>query len=177
MAELATIARPYAEAVFRLSSEQGEVNQWNEWLNKLAGLVNNPEITAIISHPNVLADQLKNLFTSFIGNSNRSMNNFLQTLIENRRLTILPQIALMFEQLRQASAGEQTAQIACAFPLAEQQIKSLLAKLEQHFKTRLTAEVTVDPALIGGFLVTVGDKVLDASVKGKLEAMSSTLKN
>jgi F-type H+-transporting ATPase subunit delta len=96
-------------------------------------------------------------------------------LIDNKRLPALPEIAAQFRSLKNAGAGVSDAQIFSAFALDGQALSDTVAVLEQRFARKLSAKVTVDPELIGGIRVVVGDEVLDTSVKARLEQMKTAL--
>jgi F-type H+-transporting ATPase subunit delta len=176
MAEIVTIARPYAEAAFRLAREQGSLATWSETLDKLASLAASPDVASLIIHPNVSADQLVELFRAAVdGQSGAEASNFIRMLADNDRLAALPQIALLFEEMKHGEEGVKEAEIVSAFPLSEEQVATLARQLESRFQAKLEVVVTVDPSLIGGVRVVVGDKVLDASVRSKLDAMRTAL--
>ncbi len=176
MAEIVTIARPYAEAVFRLAREQGTLAAWSEKLEKLAGLASSPDVAALIVHPNVAADQLAGLFRAAIGaGADDESGNFIRMLADNDRLAALPQVAALYEEMKRGEEGVKEAEIVSAFPLNEEQVATLARQLEGRFQAKLDVTVTVDPSLIGGVKVVVGDKVLDASVRSKLDAMRTAL--
>lgn len=176
MAETVTIARPYAEAVFRLAQEEGKLNDWSTTLAKLASVASMPEVVALIKHPNVSDAQLIELFRSAVGASaGDTTDNFIALLARNDRLAALPEIAALFEEMKGAAEGVKEAEIHSAFPLSDEQVAELARHLEGRFKAKLKVSVTVDPSLIGGVKVVVGDKVLDASVRSKLDAMRLAL--
>ena len=178
MAETVTIARPYAEALFRVAKESGSLTKWSERLALLAQLASNSEVRSAIAHPNVGVAQLVDLFRSACGTAvDAELSNFIQLLAENNRLACLPEIAELYEKYKQTEEGTQEAEIVSAFALNDEQVKSLTPQLETYFKTHLTTSVKVDPALIGGIKVVVGDRVLDVSVRGKLDAMATALNN
>jgi F-type H+-transporting ATPase subunit delta len=176
MAEIVTIARPYAEAVFRLAREQGRLAGWSETLEKLAGLAARPDVAALIVHPNVAAGQLTELFQATVAaGADGETGNFIRMLADNDRLAALPQVAALYEEMKRGEEGVKEAEIVSAFPLNEEQVATLARQLEGHFQAKLDVTVTVDPSLIGGIKVVVGDKVLDASVRSKLDAMRTAL--
>ncbi|WP_153147090.1 F0F1 ATP synthase subunit delta [Dechloromonas sp. H13] len=178
MAESVTIARPYAEALFGAAKESGNLAKWAEQLALLAQVAANPEARAAIGDPNVAAPQLVDLFRSACGTAvGAELSNFIQLLSKNNRLGLLPEIAGLYESYKQAEEGTKQAEIVSAFPIDATQVKSLVPQLEAIFKSRLEASVTVDPELIGGIKVIVGDQMLDASVRGKLDAMATALNN
>ena len=178
MAELVTIARPYAEAVFRLGKEKGALAAWSEHLASLAAYVGNAEVGALIANPGPTAAQKAEIVKSLLGGGvDGDLANFIQVLAANDRLAVLPEIATFFETLKSAEEGVKDAVAYSAFPLDDKQTSDLLPTLEAHFKSKLSLEIKVDPELIGGVKVVVGDQMLDVSVRGKLEAMATALRN
>jgi F-type H+-transporting ATPase subunit delta len=178
MAEPVTIARPYAEAAFRIAQEKKALPAWSAQLSLLSMLAADPQMRACIGNPQLSAPQKSELFRSLAsGRVDDDAAGLIEILARNERLALLPQIAELFEGLRGTAEGVQEAFIHTAFPLADAQLKALVAELEQKFATRLNATVVVDDSLIGGVRIVIGDRVLDKSVRGKLEAMSSALKN
>lgn len=178
MAESVTIARPYAEALFQVAKESGALVKWSERLALLAQLANHPEAHAAIGDPNVAAAQLVELFRSACGSAvDAELSNFVQLLSDNNRLGCLPEIAALFESYKQAEEGVKHAEIWSAFALDDTQVKALLPQLETYFKSKLEASVKVDPELIGGVKIVVGDRMLDTLVRGKLDKMATALHN
>jgi F-type H+-transporting ATPase subunit delta len=178
MAELVTIARPYAEAVFRMALENKALAAWSERLSLLSAIASDERMRVCIGNPELSAGQKSALFKSLIGKALEGGEaNLIDVLASNERLAALPEIAGLFEGLRAAQEGVKEATIYSAFPLDEQQRKTLVSDLEARFKTRLTAEVVVDQSLIGGVKIVVGDQVLDTSVLGKIESLRLALKN
>ncbi len=178
MAESVTIARPYAEALFRAAKESGNLAKWSEQVSLLGQVAANPEARSAIGDPNVAAPQLVDLFRSACGTAvDAEVSNFIQLLCNNDRLGLLPEIASLYDNYKRAEEGTKQAEIMSAFPIDDNQVKALVPQLETVFKTKLEASVTVDPALIGGIKVIVGDQMLDASVRGKLDAMATALNN
>ncbi|MDR2450270.1 MAG: F0F1 ATP synthase subunit delta [Candidatus Accumulibacter sp.] len=178
MAESVTVARPYAQAVFRLAREEGALAEWSGRLGRLAVIAGDPEMERVIGNPEIPARRLAELFGSLSGEpENRELASFIRELAENRRFDVLAEIRAVFESLKDEDEGVQEAMIASAFPLDEKQLSALLKTLEAHFDSRLQGRVEVDPSLIGGVRVQVGDRVFDASVRGKLDAMAEALKN
>lgn len=176
MAELATIARPYAEAAFRLAREQQALVAWSEALGRMAQVAADPEASSLIGHPNVSAVQIEALFRGAAANAGGAeLANFIHLLAENGRLTCLPDIAGQFEDMKRQDEGVKDAVIHSAFPLGEAQVADLKTLLETRFGSRLQLSVVVAPELIGGIKAVVGDQVLDTSVRGKLEAMRTAL--
>ncbi|HRD92613.1 MAG TPA: F0F1 ATP synthase subunit delta, partial [Accumulibacter sp.] len=165
MAELATIARPYAEAVFRVALEDKALTVWSERLSMLSAIAGDSQMRSCIGNPELSAAQKSELFKSLAGQTLAQREaNLIDVLAANERLSALPEIADLFEALKAGQEGVKEATIYSAFPVDEEQRKGLLADLEERFKTRLTADVVVDQSLIGGVKIVVGDQVLDTSV-------------
>jgi F-type H+-transporting ATPase subunit delta len=178
MAESVTIARPYAQAVFQLARESGTLAEWSGRLARLAAIAGDTEMGAVIGNPKFSARQLADLVMSLSGEpKNRELASFVALLAENGRFDVTADVAAMFESLKREDEGVKEAVIASAFPLDGPALAALLKTLEAHFDSRLRGRVEVDPALIGGVRVKVGDQVLDATVRGKLDAMAAALKN
>lgn len=177
MAESVTIARPYAEAVFRLAQETGAQGIWSERLQTLALLVQNGDMASVMGNPRLSAEQVADLVIAVVGDNDVVLGNFVRTLAENRRLALLPEVSRLFDLAKSQEEGVKEAVVQSAFPIDDTQVAALLKELEVRFSTRLTARVEVDPSLIGGVRVAVGDQVLDASVRGKLDAMAVALNN
>ena len=178
MAETATIARPYAEAVFGLADKANALGTWAPLLADMARYAAHPEVQACIANPNLGAKPLYTLFVSLCGDElSEDARNFVRVLIANDRLALLPQIHAQFVELKDAREGMVTANIRSAFPLSNAQLSSLVADLERRFKRRAHPRVTIDKELIGGVRVAVGDEVIDSSVRGRLDEMAAALKN
>lgn len=178
MAEAVTIARPYAQALFRLAKETGTLDAWSARLQRLAEIARDPQMAQAVDNPKLSSAQLADLFLSLSGESdNAELASFVAMLAENERFGMLPDIQSAYEQSKKADVGVKTAFIASAYPLDDAQLADLIKEFEAHFSVRLEAQVAVDPGLIAGVRVAVGDQVLDLSVRGKLDAMAAALKN
>lgn len=178
MAETRTIARPYAEAVFKLAKGKNDLTSWSAMLGLAASVASDTRIRALIGDPKVPSRRLGELLIGICGDRlTDEGRNFILLLAENGRIEILPEVSEMFEQLKIRHEGVLDAKVISAFPLDDAQLQSLLADLEAKFQRRIEANVSVDPELIGGVKVEIGDEVLDASVRGKLEAMAVALKS
>ncbi len=175
MAEAITIARPYAEAAFALASQAGTVPAWAERLDTMAQVAANPDVKACIGNPDLTHTQLASLFLSLCGKVSEEGRSFVSVLAENRRLALLPQVRELFDSFRREREGSLEARILSAFPISEAQKASLVAGLEKKFGRRIQATVELDPELIGGVEVIVGDEVIDGSVRARLAAMAAAL--
>jgi F-type H+-transporting ATPase subunit delta len=176
MAEIATIARPYAEAVFGLADEAKRLGEWSGWLRTLAGVVASPEIAALIGNPQITAGQLYELMLDASRvDLPTEARHLIRVLIDNKRLELLPAIRDQFELLKHEREGVVEADVHTAFPLDEAQLAELVAQLERRVKRKVSPRMHVDQELIGGVRVVIGDEVIEASVRGKLAAMAAAL--
>ncbi len=175
MAELATIARPYAEALFEVASK-GDLNQWAAQIDQLAAVASDEQLQQFAANPKVSADRVFDIVTSVAATPlSDGVKNFLRTLIDNGRLVALPEIAAQFHALKNAHSGVADAKVYSAFPIEPAQLAELATSLEKRFGRKLQPSVEIDPELIGGVRVVVGDEVLDTSVKARLERMKVAL--
>jgi F-type H+-transporting ATPase subunit delta len=175
MAELATIARPYAEALFRVA-KSGNLTAWSDLVSEMAAVASHPDVKAFAGNPKHSDQQVVETFLSLLkSNVNPEAKNFVGMLVENGRLTLLPEIGTQFQALKNAAEGAADAEITSAFELTDAQVNDLVATLEKKFGRKLKPSVTVDNSLIGGVRVTVGDEVLDTSVRAKLQQMHTAL--
>lgn len=178
MAELSTYARPYAEALFRIAKAGGQsgLEDWAAVLSDMGLVAANPDMLALISNPKLSGRQIFDVFTAAVKRSLSSeAQNLVNTLIENDRLAILPSIVELFNDLKNAHEGAADAVIETAFPLDDAQVMALVESMEKKFGVRLKPAVKVDPNLIGGVRVSVGDRTIDTSVRAQLDRMQAAL--
>src|SRR5690625_1599520 len=177
MAELSTIARPYAEALFNsVNSEEGSLETWSELLAGLAQLASHDDVRKALTDPRLNAGQRYDLFIGLTkGELPERAQNMVRLLIDNDRILLLPHISRQFDLLKHQHQGTAEADIVSAYPLSDDQVSGLVAGLEAKFGLKLKRVVTVDKKLIGGVRVTVGDQVLDTSVQAQLARMRDTL--
>ena len=177
MAELATIARPYAEALFEIAAA-GDLNAWSARVTELAELARLPEVLSLASNPKVAPQQFADFIAAALHTPlDEPAKNFVRMLIANHRIELLPAIATQFFELKNAREGAADAEIVSAFPLDGAPLDELVAALAKRFGRKLKPVVTVDPSLIGGVRVVVGDEVLDTSVSARLARMQTALTN
>ncbi len=175
MAELATVARPYAEALFRVA-QAGNLAQWSDLVSELAQIGSHEEVLAYARNPKVSDSDVLAAITALLKSPlTAEAKNFLSMLIENGRIALLPQIGTQFHDLKNGVEGAADAEITSAFDLDAAQTAALVATLEKKFGRKLNPGVTVDPSLIGGVRVVVGDEVLDTSVRARLQQMRVAL--
>jgi F-type H+-transporting ATPase subunit delta len=174
MAELATIARPYAEALFK--AQASDLAGTAAWLDELAAVAGNDQLQQFADNPKVTDQQVFELVSGVVRTAlPESGKNFLRLVIENRRLGALPVVAEQFRALKNAQSGTADAVVYSAFPIDASALADLSATLEKRFERKLNVSVQQDESLIGGIRVVVGDEVLDTSVKARLEQMKAAL--
>jgi F-type H+-transporting ATPase subunit delta len=174
MAELATIARPYAEALFKASST--DLNGTAVWVEALQAIAKNAQLQQFADNPNVTATQVFDVIAGVAKVALPEMaKNFLRTVIENGRLNALPEIAEQFRVLKNAQSGSADAVVYSAFAIDGATLADLAVTLERRFARKLNLSVQLQTELIGGIRVVVGDEVLDSSVKARLEQMKMAL--
>lgn len=177
MAELSTIARPYAEALFASACKsQAGLAPWSELLSELGQVAAQDDVREALTDPRLNVAQRIELFAGLVKTPlTPEGRNLIEVLVSNHRILVLPQIVEQFEQLKNQHEGTALAEIRSAFPLDDSQVQQLVSGLEKKFGLKLKPAVTVDADLIGGVRVTVGDQVLDTSVRAQLARMRDTL--
>jgi len=178
MAELSTIARPYAGALFSAATAAGPgaLESWGAMVDEMASVAAHPQVAELVADPNLNAARTFDLLTGLMKSSLPGpVANFLRTLIDNGRLAALPEVARQYRALKNEAEGVADCLIETAFAMSNEQVNELVGLLTKKFGLRLKPEVKVDSALIGGVRVTVGDHVLDTSVKTQLARMQAAL--
>ena len=179
MAEPVTIARPYAEAVFKLACEGNALPAWSDVLANIDGVVADARVLACISDPKVSAQQLEGLVLGVLSVLSDKLSgdarNFVHVLVQNNRLEFVPLIRAHYEALKREKEGVLEAKIISALQMSDEQVKRLVTQLESKYQRKVTAQVDTDASLIGGVKIVIGDKVIDATVRGKLDAMAAAL--
>jgi len=174
MAELATIARPYAEALFKTAG--GDLDATAGWLDELAAIASNEQLQQFAGNPGVTSVQTFDVMSGVAKTQlPEAAKNFLRAVIDNGRISVLPEIASQFRTLKNARSGSSDAIVYSAYALDDAVLADLAATLEKRFARKLNVTVELEPALIGGVRVVVGDEVLDTSVKARLEQMKMAL--
>ena len=176
MAEFTTIARPYAQAVFKLAQQQQALPAWSDMLGLAAVVAADAGMRKLLDNPRVLPAQLADLFVDICGERlNEDGRNLIRLLAERRRLTVLPEIFGLYEQLKNEAEGAIKAQLITAFPATDAQKQTVAAALKQRFGRDVQLEYITDPTLMGGAIVRAGDLVIDGSVRGKLTRLGTAL--
>ena len=177
MAEPITVARPYAEAVFALAAEANALPVWSEMLRVASAVAADARVQSALDNPKLSAGDKESLFLSICRERlNADGRSFIRVLIAADRIGLLTEVRELFEEMKDEADGVARARITSAFPVDEEQLAGLKAVLERRFGKKIEASVTVDPVLIGGARIVVGDTVIDGSVHGELQAMASHLR-
>jgi F-type H+-transporting ATPase subunit delta len=182
MAELTTIARPYAEAAFELARDANALPAWSSLLRMASAVIADARMAIALDNPSLTVGDKEALLLSVLAPElqrlalDKDGRNFVRVLVEGERIALLPHIAEVFDALKNEAEGVAKADIASAFPLDDAELADIKAALEHKFGKRIEASVSVDPELIGGARITVGDRVIDASVQGQLAAMANQLR-
>lgn len=176
MSELSTLARPYADAVFRMAQGENDLAGWSSRVATLAMIVSDAQVARLIADPAVSSDRVAGLVIDVAGASLGERGaNFVKVLAENGRLTVLPEISVQFETLKANAESTVEATITSAQELTQAQIDELVTGLKARFNRAVTVQVAVDAELIGGAVIAIGDQVIDGSVKGRLQRMTFAL--
>lgn len=178
MAEVITLARPYAQALYSLAKETDTLDVWSESLEFLKSVADDAGFQETVNAPDIQLTDVEDLFLSICSDRvSMEVRNFIQLLVRNGRLSVLDDVARQYESLKAEDEGMVNAVIQSAFDLDEAQITAIADILSKKLNKKISPSVTTDPNLIGGVKVHVGDKVWDASVRGRLQHMAVTLTN
>jgi F-type H+-transporting ATPase subunit delta len=176
MAELATVARPYAEALFKAALEKNALGRVAEGLAFAAAAERDPQMRSALSNPKVSAQQKKELLGAVMGErASPELSNMLSILVDNHREVLVGSIAEQFEALKNEHEKVLRARITSAQPLSDAQRSEIVGALERRYGKKVEAELDVDPGLLGGARVQVGDQVINASVRDALAQMAAAL--
>ena len=176
MAELLTLARPYAKAAFAYASEQGATDNWSNALQVLSATVQDEAFAAYLNRPELTPVEQVSVFAKVLGeHQGQALSNFLTLLAENNRLTLLPEIEEEYELLKSQNNNTVDVVIESAFPMTSVQEQLLTHALEKRFNAAVSVTVEVNPALIAGVVIRTGDQVIDDSALNKLEKMRTRL--
>ncbi len=177
MAEPSTVARPYAEAAFKLADGAGALAGWSDMLAALAAVAEDARVRAAIGDPNLSDAQVAGLFISILaGKLSREAENFVRVLAANGRLELLAEIRAQFAALKNEREGVVEAEVQSAFELSDAQVRDLVQRLEKKTGRKVKARIEVDKDLIAGVRVVLGDKVIDGSARAQLAALDTALK-
>lgn len=176
MTDKTTIARPYARAVFEEAKAHGGLAAWSQALAAGSIAVRDPRVAVLLDNPKVSRSELAELLISIAaGKLDETGGNFIRTLAENHRLPLLPEIAALFEEMKNDAEGVADVTVTSALQLTQPQLQALEQALARRLKRQVRLHTELDPALIGGAVLRSGDLVIDGSVKGRLERISHEL--
>jgi F-type H+-transporting ATPase subunit delta len=176
MADRSTIARPYAKAAFRQAQAASQLDRWSTLLDRAAAAVADKRVAALIGNPRVTPAQLADLVMAVAGaDLNDHERNFVRVLADNRRLRILPDIARLFQAMKDDAEGTVDVTVTSAAAMPEAGREQIAAALARRFGRKVRIHTEVDPTLIGGAVVRAGDLVIDGSIKSRLERMAFEL--
>jgi len=177
MAEISTIGRPYAVAIFNLAKEEKTLSVWSDMLSLMRGIVENEDVNSFINDSKVLDIDREKILLDICGDKiNTSGKNLIKLLVENKRLLILSVITALFEELKDKDEGVIEAQIIMAEQPDKKLVNNLIQSLEKRFDKKIEGKVVIDKSIVGGTKIIVGDTVIDASVRGQLDNLAYTLK-
>jgi F-type H+-transporting ATPase subunit delta len=178
VAEVSTIARPYASAIFKIAKDNKELANWSDFLSLLSAVISDETMGAYLQDAKVFDTDREKILTDLTKNQMvKHGENLIKLLIENKRLMVLPAIASHYEELKSVEEGAIEAQIIVAEKPDAKIINNLVSSLEKKFNKKIESNVVVDKSIIGGTKIIVGDSVIDASVKGQLNSLAYTLKS
>ncbi len=172
MANVNVIAKPYAKAAFEFANEHKAIEQWSNKLNAFASIVESDSVASIIAIPMFSQTEIVAVVK---GQLDQNFANFLSLIADNKRLELLPSIALQFEEIKNTQSNRRFASVILAYEADAAVQENLKLNLEKKFNCSIDLDVQVDSAIIGGAIVKVGDTVIDDSVSGRLEKMKSVL--
>jgi F-type H+-transporting ATPase subunit delta len=176
MAELSTVARPYAKAAFEYAQQTGKVADWSAMLGFAAQLAADADFADYLSRPTLTAAQQGELFLQAAGNAiDAEGRNFITHVIAHKRLAALPAISSLFDALKAEAEKAADVEVTSAFSLSDAQQSALAAELTRKLGRQVKLTTLVDSSLIGGVVVRSGDLVIDGSVRGKLSKLAATL--
>jgi F-type H+-transporting ATPase subunit delta len=180
MAEAATIARPYAKAAFLAARDAKALPPWSAALTQGASLAADASIEDLITNPKISVDQVVAMFAGLTGagaDVDAHWQNFVRLLASNKRLHVLPEIAVQYEMLRAQYENELDVQVTSAVALSPAQQDKLAGALKTRFKRDIRISTAVDPGLLGGAVIRAGDLVIDGSIHGRLQRLAAVLVN
>lgn len=176
MSELLTLARPYAEAVFKRAKETGNSQEWSDTLAFLAAIMQDESLAAIVNNPRVEEDRLTQLLLDICQDQiTGEATNFIKLLIENGRLKLAPQIAELFEKYKAEDEGYVDVDVITAYALTKAEEQKFATSLKKRLNKKVNISSSIDKSLIGGFIVKAGDRVIDGSISGQLQQLAKRI--
>ena len=176
MIEPTTLARPYARAAFEHARAAGDLAVWQTALSELAAITAEPKVAAAMRDPNQTAAQRAATLSGLAGDAVPSVvAHLLAIMADNGRLSLLPEVAMLFNQLKQAVESTVAVHVTSAYPLSDAETQQLADTMQKKLARSITLTSETDPSLLGGALIRADDLVIDGSVRGRLNKLSGTL--
>ena len=176
MIEPTTLARPYARAAFEHARAAGELAAWQTALSELAAITTQPKVAAAMRDPNQTAAQRASTLSSLAGDAvPTAVGNLLAIMSDNGRLSLIPEVATLFDQLKQAVESAVAVHVTSAYPLSDAETQQLTETMQEKLERSITLTSETDPLLLGGALIRADDLVIDGSVRGRLNKLAGTL--
>ena len=176
MAERITIARPYAKALFELALAHGKLDAWSQALALAAAVIGDDRVRKLLTSPHVTTEQLADLVIGICGDTlDAEGKNFIRVLASNRRLGLLPEIAIIFEKLKAEAENAVDVTVTSAAPLNAEQQRQYASAMQKRLRRQVRLHCTVDPALLGGAILRADDLVIDGSLRGRLDRLANEL--
>ena len=176
MAELTTLARPFAKAAFEVAMEESALDSWSRMLSLSSALTANEKVRSVLSSPSLSSEQIAGVFIQLCGEElNNKGQNFIRMLSGNKRLILLPQISTLFEILKANQEKSIDVTITTAFEISAKVSDKLVSALKARLQRDIKLATSVDKTLIGGAIIRAGDTVIDNSVRGKLSKLAESM--
>jgi len=176
MAELSTLARPYAKAAFEYAVEASDLGGWSDSLALAASFAQQPAVVALLSAPSATAAQQADALVGVCGDQLlQGCQNLIAILSENRRLPLLPQIYQQFDMMKANREKAIDVNVSAARELDDKQQKTLSDALSAKLERSVNLQVNIDKNLLGGAVIRAGDTVIDGSIRGRLTKLAETL--
>ncbi|NOZ11142.1 MAG: F0F1 ATP synthase subunit delta [Gammaproteobacteria bacterium] len=176
MSEVTTLARPYAQAIFKLAQEGADLAAWSDVLELLSQVSRDPTMAALIHSPRIDRDQLADLFVEVCGQGiDEQGANLVKLMVQNGRLDLLETVAQIYESLRADAEGKVDAEVVSAQAIDDAQQQKIATALKDRLGRNVTLTCTVNPELLGGAIIRAGDMVIDGSVRGRLQKLAGIL--
>ena len=176
MAELTTLARPYAKAAFEVAREEKNLQGWLEGLGLATAVSQEENVQALLSSPNKTSDEKSAAFIDVCGDKfDAKLQNFIKVLAENNRLVLLPEVYLLFDLYKASLEKSVEVDITAAYEISPENEKKLAETLTKKLDREVSLHTSIDKSLLGGALIRAGDTVIDGSVRGRLAKLAEAM--
>jgi F-type H+-transporting ATPase subunit delta len=178
MSSLTTLARPYAKAAFELAQGEQSLPHWDEMLGLASAITTEKSMAGLLESPHVINAQAVKIIVETAGESfNSQFRDYLSVLAENGRLSLLPEVTVIYRRLREEAEKRMRVTVVSALPLDEDQAGRMREALARRFDCDIELESEIDTKIIGGAVVYAGDQVIDGSLRGRVQKLSNSLSN